>query len=116
MLNKYQNSFIKFCIDNYGGSYSIVDNLLVMQVDTDLFKVNLTDKERFGSYTLYHKSNNRLDGKVCFHVQCKTRNLDFALFVSFVHKFNKNLGIKFEKEDFMRFKQDCIKYSNDFNN
>ena len=111
-MNEMEKSFLEFCMFNYGGQYTIVDSLLLIKIGRDLFKINLTDKKRFGEYTIYHKSNYNPDGsdKTYFHVQMKVNSMTYALYICFTHDFNKSIGIKYNKEDWQRFRSDANMY------
>lgn len=114
-MNRYERVFLNFCIAIYGGSYTIKGDLLLLKIDDDIFKINLRDGERFRQYTLFHRSTRpNADGKHYYHVQIKTRTLDFALFNAFTHSFNISVGIKYTTEDFIRFREDSKKHAPHF--
>lgn len=96
----------------YGGSISYKENCFYVEVNGDKFRVNLTDKERFGYYTFFHRDSGRhLDGKYYYHTQLKDKCLAHGLFLIWCHKFNKDLGIWSTEEDWHRFVNDAYKYS-----
>lgn len=95
----------------YGGVVTRIDDLLYVEVNGDKFRVNLTDKERFGFYTFFHRdSGRRLDGKWYYHSQLKDKSLAHGLFLIWCHKFNKDLGIWSLEEDWFKFINDAYKY------
>lgn len=67
--------FTEFCTfleDLYGGMHYLQEtdfgNILYIENDSDRFKINLTDKSRFGKYTLFHQSDKRDEnGCLRFH-------------------------------------------------
>lgn len=54
---------IKHLRNTYGGTISGVGDYLYAEVDGDKFRVNLTDKKRFGYYTFFYRGSGRLDCK-----------------------------------------------------
>lgn len=110
-MNNYELGSIEFCQELYGGTYSEKGDLLFLNIGKDLFRINLTDRERFGKYAIYHQSSAlRLDNKPAFHKQCESLTFDYALFICFTHDFNKSNQLYNKKEDFTRFKEDLKKY------
>ena len=96
----------------YGGVISYKDNCFYVEINGDKFRVNLTDKERFGYYTFFHRdSGSRLDGKMYYHVQLKDKCLAHGLFLIWCHKFNKDIGIWPTNEDWLKFVNDAYKYA-----
>ena len=96
----------------YGGILTYKDNCLYVEIDGDKFRVNLTDKQRFGYYTFFHRdSGRRLDGKYYYHTQLKDKELAHGLFLVWCHKFNKSLGIWPTEEDWLRFINDAYQYA-----
>lgn len=96
----------------YGGIISYKDDCLYVEINGDKFRVNLTDKQRFGYYTFFHRdSGRRLDGKYYYHTQLKDKDLAHGLFLVWCHKFNKDLGIWSTHEDWLRFVNDAYKYA-----
>lgn len=103
---------IRHLRDTYGGKLSGVGDCLYVEIDGDKFRVNLTDKKRFGYYTFFHRdSGRRLDGKWYYHTQLKDKCLAHGLFLVWCHKFNKELGIWPTHEDWLRFINDAYKYA-----
>ena len=95
----------------YGGVVTRIDDLLYVEVNGDKFRVNLTDKERFGFYAFFHRdSGRRFDGKWYYHSQLKDKSLAHGLFLIWCHKFNKNLGIWSKEEDWFKLINDAYKY------
>lgn len=96
----------------YGGIISYKDDCLYVEVNGDKFRVNLTDKQRFGYYTFFHRdSGRRLDGKYYYHTQLKDKCLAHGLFLVWCHKFNKELDIWSTHEDWTKFVNDAYKYA-----
>ena len=59
---------IKHLRDTYGGIISGAGDCLYVEINGDKFRVNLTDKKRFGYYTFFHRDSGRhLDGKYYYH-------------------------------------------------
>ena len=103
---------IRHLRDTYGGSISYKDDCFYVEVDGDKFRVNLTDKKRFGYYTFFHRdSGRRLDGKWYYHTQLKDKCLAHGLFLVWCHKFNKDIGIWSTHEDWLKFVNDAYKYA-----
>lgn len=97
--------------NTYGGSLKYKDHCLILEIGSDKFRVNLTDKNRFGYYTFFHRSNaRRLDGKYDYHVQLKTSNLGKGLFQCWTHELHKESNIWYTEEDWKRFVDDAHKY------
>ena len=95
----------------YGGTISYKGDCLYVEVNGDKFRVNLTDKTRFGYYTFFHRdSGRRLDGKWYYHTQLKDKCLAHGLFLVWCHKFNKDIGIWSTNEDWQRFVNDAYRY------
>lgn len=95
----------------YGGILTYKENCLYVEVDGDKFRVNLTDKERFGYYTFFHRdSGRRLDSKYYYHTQLKDKDLAHGLFLIWCHKLNKTTGIWSTHEDWLQFVNDAYKY------
>lgn len=107
--------FAQFLIELYGGKYHVTTNtlghkILVINVDEDVFKINLSDKTRFGKFDLFHRNSGRdLQGNYHYHRQGQFYTLSFAMYIAWTHKFNKDLGIPFNKEDYERLMQDYKK-------
>lgn len=104
---------LQYLADVYSVRYKIdgVWLLLWDSSNTDLFKVNLTDKSRFGFYTLWHRNRqNNLQGKKDYHKQLTAVDLRFVMFIAGTHLFNKSLNLNYQKEDFRAFVQDADKY------
>ncbi len=96
----------------YGGSMSYKNDCLFIEVDGDKFRVNLTDKKRFGYYTFFHRdSGRRLDGKYYYHTQLKDKDLAHGLFLVWCHSLNKSIGYYSTQEDWVRFVNDAYKYA-----
>lgn len=103
---------IRHLRNTYGGIISYKDDCLYVEVNGDKFRVNLTDKQRFGYYTFFHRdSGRRLDGKYYYHTQLKDRCLAHGLFLVWCHKFNKELDIWSTHEDWTKFVNDAYKYA-----
>jgi hypothetical protein len=98
--------------NTYGGAISCKGDCLYVEVDGDKFRVNLTDKQRFGYYTFFHRdSGHRLDGKWYYHTQLKDKCLAHGLFLIWCHKMNKENNIWSTAEDWKRFVNDAYKYA-----
>lgn len=103
---------IRHLRDTYGGTLSGSGDFLYVEVNGDKFRVNLTDKKRFGYYTFFHRdSGRRLDGKYYYHSQLKDKCLAHGLFLIWCHKFNKDLNIWSNDEDWAKFVNDAYKYA-----
>lgn len=103
---------IRYLRNTYGGIISYKDDCLYVEVNGDKFRVNLTDKQRFGYYTFFHRdSGRRLDGKYYYHTQLKDKCLAHGLFLVWCHKFNKELDIWSTHEDWAKFVNDAYKYA-----
>ena len=103
---------IRYLCAIYGGKISYKDDCFYVEIDTDKFRVNLTDKKRFGYYTFFHRdSGRRLDGKYYYHTQLKDKDLAHGLFLVWCHKFNKDVGIWSTHEDWLRLVNDAYKYN-----
>lgn len=103
---------IRHLRNTYGGILSYKDDCLFVEVNGDKFRVNLTDKQRFGYYTFFHRdSGRRLDGKYYYHTQLKDKCLAHGLFLVWCHKFNKELDIWSTHEDWTKFVNDAYKYA-----
>lgn len=106
--------FTEFCAfleDLYGGMHYLRETdfgtILYIENGPDKFKINLTDKNRFGKYTLFHQSDKKdKSGHVRFHSQLKTRNLHCAIFVAYAHQVHKNNNIYWHQEDIDRLMED----------
>ena len=67
---------IRYLCAIYGGKICCKDDCFYVEVNGDKFRVNLTDKQRFGYYTFFHRdSGRRLDGKYYYHSQLKDKDL-----------------------------------------
>lgn len=97
----YDVTITEFTIQNH--------TYLKLEIEYDIFKVNLSDKERFGEYTFFHQNSQSKDGKKYYHVQLKVRNFGFGIYACCTH-FQKRLGISYNKEDWIKFRDDAIKY------
>ena len=96
----------------YGGTVTCKDKCMYVEVDGDKFRVNLSDKQRFGYYTFFHRdSGRRLDGKYYYHTQLKDKCLAHGLFLVWCHKFNKELNVWPTHEDWTKFVNDAYKYA-----
>ena len=103
---------IRHLRNTYGGIISYKDDCLYVEVNGDKFRVNLTDKQRFGYYTFFHRdSGRRLDGKYYYHTQLKDKCLAHGLFLVWCHKLNKELNIWSTHEDWAKFVNDAYKYA-----
>lgn len=103
---------IRHLRDTYGGTVTCKDKCLYVEVNGDKFRVNLTDKERFGYYTFFHRNSGRnLDGKYYYHTQLKDKCLAHGLFLIWCHKFNKKVGIWSTHEDWIQFVNDAYRYA-----
>lgn len=103
---------IRHLRNTYGGVLTYKDNCFYVEVEGDKFRVNLSDKERFGYYTFFHRdSGRRLDGKYYYHTQLKDKDLAHGLFLVWSHKLNKSNGIWHTYEDWERFVNDAYKYA-----
>ena len=103
---------IRYLRATYGGTISYKDDCFYVKINGDKFRVNLTDKERFGYYTFFHRdSGRRLDGKWYYHTQLKDKCLAHGLFLIWCHKFNKDLGIWSNQDDWQKFVNDAYKYA-----
>ena len=103
---------IRHLRNTYGGIISYKDDCLYVEVNGDKFRVNLTDKQRFGYYTFFHRdSGRRLDGKYYYHTQLKDKCLAHGLFLVWCHKFNKELDIWSTHEDWTKFVNDAYNYA-----
>lgn len=63
------------------------------------YKVYLNDKNRYGTYTFYHKIYNTNSPK--WHQQCIKDNLYYGLYLVASHDYNKSNGIS--KPDYNDF-------------
>lgn len=109
------NKFCCYCETLYGGSHEIQETkngkFLIIKNEYDRFKINLSDKVRFGKFSLYHRNYGRLlDGRYVYHVQCYTKNLSYAIYISYTHTFNKSNKIFSSSEDYNRFMIDWKRY------
>lgn len=108
MLYDYHKYFLNYLVYLYGGSYKVNGKFLYMYVSDDVFMVNLLDGSRFNKYTFYHQ--NHAAKKEYFHKQLECRDLEYGIFRCFTHSFNKEYGIPFDKEDWLCFERDALKY------
>ena len=107
------DAIIQHCLRTYGGTIAKRSNTLDIKIGSDRFHVNVTDGNRFGKFTLYHRNRQRaLDGKYHYHKQGNYGSLAYAIYVAFTHEFTKVLDIGTSQEDYRRFKQDALKYYN----
>lgn len=98
----YDVNIIEFTIQNH--------TYLKLEIESDIFKVNLSDKIRFGEYTFFHQNHREDDnGQKYYHVQLKVRNFGFGIYACCTH-FQKRLGVSYNKEDWIKFRYDAIKY------
>ena len=87
--------YLKYCEEIFGGYHKFTKNNLGYDVlnihnNRDDFKIVLADKVRFGEYTLFHRAfGANLNGTYSWHVQIKSKSLDFLIYSAFVHDFNK---------------------------
>jgi hypothetical protein len=103
---------IKYLKEVYGGTISGAGDCIYVEVNGDKFRVNLTDKKRFGYYTFFHRNSGcDLDGKYYYHTQLKDKCLAHGLFLIWCHKFNKEIGIWSTHEDWIRFVNDAYRYA-----
>jgi len=108
-LGRLEYISLLFLIELYSGRYIIQDKVIFLYIEKDVFYFNLTDKERFGVFTIFHKNKF---GNPGYHVQCSARTILYAFFICFTHNFNVENNIKNTTEDFVRFKTDCLKRLN----
>lgn len=108
--------YLKYCEEIFGGEHKFTKNALGYDVlnihnNRDNFKIVLADKVRFGEYTLFHRAfGANLNGTYNWHIQIKSKNLDFLIYSAFVHDFNKYNNIPYNREDYLRFIKDYKKY------
>jgi hypothetical protein len=105
MYHGYFVNYLKFL---YGGNTKINGSILWIYTEEDVFKVNLTDYQRFGKYTFFHKNRFPNDGN--FHKQMTCCDLEYGLFRCFTHYFNRRYRIPYSKEDWECFRRDALKY------
>ena len=108
MLYDYYKYFLNYLITLYGGSYELQGHMLFMYAGNSIFKVSLLDGSRFNKFTFYHKNYKANLGH--FHKQFDCHDLEFGLYKCFTHDFNIKYGIHYSKEDWVRFKEDTLKY------
>lgn len=98
----YDVTITEFTIQNH--------TYLKLEIESDIFKVNLSDKIRFGEYTFFHQNSREDDnGQKYYHVQLKVKNFGFGIYACCTH-FQKHLGISYNKKDWIKFREDAIKY------
>lgn len=113
--------YLNYCEETFGGSHKFTKNGLGYDVlnihnNRDNFKIVLADKARFGEYTLFHRAYGaRLDDSYEWHVQLKSKHLDFLIYCAFAHDFNKYNDIPYNREDYLRFIKDYRKYISEIN-
>lgn len=107
-LYDYQQYFLDYLIELYGGEYKIVNHFLFFSVGNDTFKVSLLDGSRFNEWSFFHQ--NKFGNTTARHLQLKCRDFEYGLFKCFTHEFNKTYDIPYSNEDFFRFREDAIKY------
>lgn len=113
--------YLNYCEETFGGSHKFTKNGLGYDVlnihnNRDDFKIVLADKARFGEYTLFHRAYGaRLDGSYEWHVQLRSKHLDFLIYCAFAHDFNKYNNIPYNREDYWRFIKDYKKYISEIN-
>lgn len=95
----------------YGGRHYFTTNsfghkLLWIENEKDKFFINLTDRDRFGKFTLFHK-NKRNEH---FHKQYDSYHMDRALIRAYRHSMHKTYGILEQEEDTKRMKKDWLRY------
>lgn len=111
--------FCTYCEEILGGSHEFIKhpmgyNILVIANGEDKFKINLSDKFRFGKFNLSHRNSGRfLNGNYGYHVQTTTRELSYAIFVAYSHNFHKENHIFWSQKDYKRFMQDWRRYCNE---
>lgn len=104
--------FCSFLEEIYGGSHYLTKDtlgfpLLIIENETDKFKINLFDKTRFGYYTLFHRNFSKfLNGNYGYHFQAKSRNLSYVIFVAYQHYITKQIGVRFCADDYNRLMED----------
>lgn len=97
----------KFLSMLYNMTYKRDGNQLFVYGAQSMFKVNLTDMNRFGVYTLYHKNNHRIDkAKTTWHPQLKSKDIYKVIFYAFSHDFYKNNNLWANEHDVAWFKKD----------
>lgn len=109
------SEFLSFIEETFSGTHSFRDSqygkLLIIQNEDDIFKINLSDKVRFGKFTVYHRNSAKLlTGEYNYHVQLEARHLSYALWHIYVHKFHKTNHLFWSNEDYHRFMQDWMRY------
>ena len=111
--------FCSFLEELYGGTHYFTKHpmgydILVIENGYDKFKINLTDKDRFGKFTLFHRNFGAfLDGTYAYHKQVEGRDLSYILFCAYQHDFAKKNGISWNKENYQRLMQDWRRYCNE---
>lgn len=91
----------------YDMEYEEKGKLLFVHNNDSRFKVNLSDRESFRCYTLYHQ--NYVKNDLGWHVQLKSKSVFRILLTVFGHDFYKYNGIFITVEDVKRLQQDVIK-------
>lgn len=108
MLYDYYKYFLNYSVAIYGGTYKVDDTVLFIVCGNDEFKVSLLDGSRFGEFTFYHKNKKPRNGY--FHKHLVVKDLEYGIFRCFTHEFNREYGIRYNKDDWRRFEQDAVKY------
>ena len=108
MLYTYYKYFLNYLVHLYGGSYEVKGYLLFIYSGDDVFKVSLLDGSRFDKFTFFHKNHVFYDGHFHKHLTCN--DLEYGIFRCFTHSFDKENNIPYDKENWVRFEQDALKY------
>lgn len=110
--------FEQFCAlleSSFGGKHYFTTNsmghtLMWIENGTDLFFINLTDKERFGEFTLHHQGlYPDENGKYRFHKQSSKYTLSMLLYEAYSHFFEISNNILHKKtfiDDYRYFMRD----------
>lgn len=107
--------FCTFLENIYGGTHTILHSklkfdFLIIENESDKFKINLSDKTRFGYFTLFHRDSSRtLEGLDKYHFQGKSRNLSYLIFMAYQHHMTRKYHILFNTNDYNRLMRDWQK-------
>lgn len=82
-------------------------NIKYIYTKRSVWKIHLNDKERFGQWTLFHRSNTSSDrdDNTYWHCQMRFRSMYYALFYCFIHDEFKSRGLRMVEDDYKKFSE-----------
>jgi len=113
MFTEMEQKALQYITDKYNGGYSIIDDILFINIKTDVFKICLSDKKISNCYFIFHKNNRKSKNYnyPIYHFQSKAKTLLYVFFKCTTHYENKKDNYFYTEKDYSDYIEKLRNYN-----